>query len=78
MKKIIKSSGSSLVKLKNFWFALQLLIVSVSLPVLCFVQLSYKVNSGNSKQTDKAINSSVKLNPVATSQRVLNTITLQT
>ena len=78
MKKTIKSNGSSLVKLKNFWFALQLLIVSVSLPVLCFVQMSYKVSSGNSKQTDKAINNSVKLDPVAASQRVSNTITLKT
>ena len=53
MKKSFNSNSNLIQKFKNFWFALQLLIVSVSLPVMCFVQVSHGNN--NYTQQNKAI-----------------------
>ena len=73
MKKTFKLNSNFLVRLKNFWFAAQLLIVSVSLPLLCFAELSY---SGNPKQQqDEVIKNSVNQNDNATAlQNAGNTI----
>ncbi len=68
MKKTFKSTGNFLQSLKNFWFALQLLIVSVSLPVMSFVQVAHSANEVNSKQEDKVISNSAKQNQPTTSQ----------
>jgi len=65
MKKTLNSKSSNLLnKAKNFWFALQLLIVSVSLPVLSIVQMSRTVNDPNSKQREEVIKNSEKQNQV--------------
>ena len=58
MKKISKSNSNFLFNLKNFWFALQLLIVSVSLPVMSFIQVSHTKNVVNSKQAEQVTNHS--------------------
>ena len=59
MKTTFNSKSNLLNKAKNFWFALQLLIVSVSLPVLSIVQMSRTVNDPNSKQQEEVIKNSV-------------------
>ena len=76
MKKTFKLNSNFLSRLKNFWFAMQLLIVSVSLPVLSIVQMSHSVNEVNSKQQEKVIKSSVNQNPVTASQNAGKTIKL--
>ena len=65
MKTISKSNSNFLFNLKNVWFALQLLIVSVSLPVMSFVQVSHADNAVNSKQTEKVNNNSLTQDPSA-------------
>lgn len=69
MKTTIKSTSNFFQNLKNFWFALQLLIVSVSLPVMSFVQVAHARDELNSKQEDKVINKSVKQNQPIVSQQ---------
>ena len=76
MKTTFKLNSNFLSRLKNFWFALQLLIVSVSLPVLSIVQMSHSVNEVNSKQQEEVIKSSVNQNPVTASQNAGKTIKL--
>ncbi|MGH2564024.1 MAG: hypothetical protein ACRDE5_05910 [Ginsengibacter sp.] len=49
MKKIFKSPDT-FHNVKNFLFAFYLLVVSVSLPVLSFVQAGYPVNKTDSKE----------------------------
>jgi hypothetical protein len=66
MKKSFKLNSNFLVRLKNFWFATQLLIVSVSLPVLCFAELSYSGNDVKQQQ-EEVIKNSVNQNDNATS-----------
>lgn len=73
MKKIFNSKSSLLNKAKNFWFALQLLIVSVSLPVLCIVQMSRTVNDPNSKQQEEVIKNSVNQSQAIGLQNAGNT-----
>ncbi len=58
MKKTFNSKSNLLNKAKNFWFALQLLIVSVSLPVLSIVQMSRTVNNPTPKQQEEVIKNS--------------------
>ena len=58
MKKLANSKSNLLHGVKNFWFALQLLIVSVSLPVMSFFQVSHATNVASSKQTEKVTNTS--------------------
>jgi len=58
MKKSFNSKSNLLNRAKNFWFALQLLIVSVSLPVLSIVQMSRTTNDANSKQQEEVIKNS--------------------
>jgi len=58
MKTTFNSKSNLLNKAKNFWFALQLLIVSVSLPVLSIVQMSRTANDPNSKQQEEVIKNS--------------------
>lgn len=58
MKKTFNSKSNLLDKAKNFWFALQLLIVSVSLPVLSIIQMSRTVSDPNSKQQEEVIKNS--------------------
>ena len=69
MKKTFKSNSDIVQKLKNLWFALQLLIVSVSLPVMCFIQVTRGSNSNT--QQDKVINNSVKPDQTADGQNVI-------
>ena len=69
MKKTFRSNSNIVQKLKNFWFALQLLIVSVSLPAIYFVQMSR--GNGNDTQQDKVTNNSVKQNQTAGEQNVI-------
>lgn len=76
MKKTFNSKSNLLNKAKNFWFALQLLIVSVSLPVLSIVQMSRTVNDPNSKQQEEVIKNSEKQNQVIGFQNVNHTINL--
>ncbi len=76
MKKTFNSKSNLLNKAKNFWFALQLLIVSVSLPVLSIVQMSRTVNERNSKQQEEVIKNSEKQNQVTGLQNAGNTIKL--
>lgn len=76
MKKTFNSKSNLLNKAKNFWFALQLLIVSVSLPVLSIVQMSRTVNDPNSKQQEEVIKNSEKQNQVIGFQNAGNTIKL--
>lgn len=56
MKKLLKSKSNFLHSLKNFWFGLQLLIASVSLPVMSFVQVAH--TGSTSKQLEKVNNNS--------------------
>ena len=76
MKTTFKLNSNFLSRLKNFWFAMQLLIVSVSLPVLSIVQMSHSVNEVNSKQQEEVIKNSVNQNPVTASQNGGKTIKL--
>ena len=76
MKKTFKLNGNFLSRLKNFWFAMQLLIVSVSLPVLCFVQISHTADEVNQKQQEEVIKNSATLNPTTASQNEGKTIKL--
>jgi hypothetical protein len=76
MKTTFNSKSNLLDKAKNFWFALQLLIVSVSLPVLSIVQMSRTVNDPNSKQQEEVIKNSVKQNQTTSFQNTGNTIKL--
>jgi hypothetical protein len=74
MKTTFNSKSNLLLRLKNFWFATQLLIVSVSLPVLCFVEVSHPGNDGDSKQQEEVIKSSVKQNEIIGLKNAGNTI----
>jgi hypothetical protein len=65
MKKSLNSRSNFLQAMKNIWFACQLLIVSISLPVMSFLQMSYKYNPTNVKQTDKVISSPLQQNQTA-------------
>ena len=76
MKKTFNSKSNLLNKAKNFWFALQLLIVSVSLPVLSIIQMSRTVNDANSKQQEEVIKNSAKQNQITGMQNAGNTIKL--
>jgi hypothetical protein len=76
MKKTFNSKSNLLDKAKNFWFALQLLIVSVSLPVLSIVQMSRTVNDPNSKQQEEVIKNSEKQNQIIGLQNASRTIKL--
>jgi hypothetical protein len=51
MKTIITSPSNALYNFKNFMFGFYLLVVSVSLPVLCFVQASYPGDKTDSKES---------------------------
>lgn len=66
--KTFNSNSNFLQSLKNFWFALQLLIVSVSLPVMSFVQVAHSANEVNSTQEDKVISNPAKQNRPTASQ----------
>jgi hypothetical protein len=72
MKKTFNSNSTILVRLKNLWFATQLAIVSVSLPVLCFVQVSRQGGDGNSKQQEQVIKSIPSQNEVVGFQNALD------
>lgn len=74
MKKLLKSKGNFLYSLKNFWFALQLLIVSVSLPVMSFVQVAH--TGSNSKQPEKVNNNSFTRGQIEIQNHAEKTITL--
>ena len=50
MKKIFKSQNV-LFNVRNFLFAFYLLVVSLSLPVLCFLQVSYPADKTDSKES---------------------------
>ena len=76
MKKTFNSKSNLLDKAKNFWFALQLLIVSVSLPVLSIIQMSHTVNDQNSKQQEEVIKNPVNQNQTTSFQKADNTIKL--
>jgi len=76
MKKTFKLSSNFLNRLKNFWFAMQLLIVSVSLPILSFVEIAHSTNEVNSKQQEEVIKNSVNQNQIIGSQNKSNTIKL--
>jgi hypothetical protein len=76
MKKTFKLNSHFLSRLKNFWFAMQLLIVSVSLPVLCFVQISHTADDVNQKRQEEVIKNSANQNPVTASQNTGKTIKL--
>ena len=76
MKKTFNSKSNLLNKAKNFWFALQLLIVSVSLPVLSIIQMSRTVNDANSKQQEEVIKNSAKQNQITGMQNAGNIIKL--
>ncbi len=69
------SNSNFLFNLKNVWFALQLLIVSVSLPVMSFVQVSHTDNVVNSKKTEKVSDISLSQGPTP-GQRPVKTIVL--
>ena len=66
----------NLNNLKNLWFAMQLLIVSVSLPVMCAIQLSHATNDVNQKQQQEVIRNSVNQNPVTASDNNGKTVKL--
>jgi hypothetical protein len=68
MKKTFNVNSNLSERLKRFWFATQLLIVSVSLPVMCFVEVSHTSNDVNQKQQEEVIKRSVNQNPVTASQ----------
>ncbi len=77
MKKIFKSPNNVLHNVRKILFAFYLLVVSVSLPVLCFVQVSYRGNKVNTKEQGNADNSSVKQNQMATEQKADRTISFR-
>ena len=76
MKTTFNSKSNILNKAKNFWFALQLLIVSVSLPVLSIVQMSRTTNDPNSKQQEEVIKNPVKQNQTTGFQSAGKTVKL--
>ena len=76
MKTTFNSKSNILNKAKNFWFALQLLIISVSLPVLSIVQMSRTTNDANSKQQEEVIKNSVKQNQTTGFQSAGKTVKL--
>jgi hypothetical protein len=76
MKKTFNSKSNFIVRLKNFWFAMQLLIVSVSLPVLCFIELARPGDDVNSKQQQEVIKNSVNQNQVIGLENAGKTIKL--
>jgi len=69
MKKSFNLNSNLIQKFKNFLFALQLLIVSVSLPVISFVQMSR--GNGNDTRQDKVVNSPMNQNQTADEQNVI-------
>lgn len=74
MKKLLNPKSNFLYSLKNFWFGLQLLIVSVSLPVMSFVQVAH--TGSNSKQLEKVNNDSFTNGQTDNQNRAEKTITL--
>ena len=76
MKTTFKSNGSFLVKLKNFWFAAQLLIISFALPGMCFFQIAHSAKDVNSKQQEEVIKSSDNNNQIIGSQSEAKTVKL--
>ena len=58
MKKIFKSSTTFSQKLRNFWFAMQLLIVAVSLPMMSVIQISQTGKTAHMKQGNEMVKKS--------------------
>jgi len=58
MKKIFQSSTNFSQKLRNFWFAMQLLIVAVSLPMMSVIQISHSSKTVQSKQDNETVKKS--------------------
>jgi hypothetical protein len=77
MKTRFESNNSISQAFKNFWFALQLLIVSVSLPVMSFIQISHSGKIDNTKQQDKVISAPVNQTQEANAQQKSNTTNLK-
>ena len=75
MKKTINLNSNFLVKLKRFWFAMQLLIVSVSLPVMCIVQMSHSSDKVT-RQQEEVIKKSANQNEVIGLQNTGNTVSV--
>lgn len=76
MKKIFKLNSNFLMKLKNFWFAAQLLIVSVSLPVMSIVQMSRPETKVKKQQQEEVIKKAVNQNEVIGLQKAGNLISI--
>ena len=76
MKKTFNSKSNILNKAKNFWFALQLLIVSVSLPVLSIVQMSRTTSDSNSHQQQEVNKNSANQNQTTGFQNAAKTVKL--
>lgn len=73
MKKTFKFSSNFLVQLKNFWFGLQLLIIAVSLPVMCYIQVSHS-NYMNNKHLGTVTSKSEKQNQMVDQQQKNNIV----
>lgn len=58
MKKIFQSRTNLSHKLGNFWFAMQLLIVAVSLPVMSVIQISHSGKSAQLRQYNETVKKS--------------------
>ncbi len=76
MKTTFNSKSNLLNRAKNFWFGLQLLIVSVSLPALSIVQMSRAANDTNSKEQQEVIKSPANQNQTTGLQNGRNIIKL--
>lgn len=69
MKNSFKLNGNFLHSLKNFWFGLQLLIVSVSLPVISFIQVSCRGSKAHTKKVEKTKGASATQDEMAAWQK---------
>lgn len=77
MKTVSNSKNSILHNLKNFWFGLQLLIVSVSFPAMSFFQVWHSGNVAKSPPTHQVSNDQSKQSETARQEQLLKTAILK-
>ena len=76
MNTILNSNSNFTHNCKKVWFAFQILIVSIALPAICFVQIYYSGNVEKSKEGINQNSTSVMQNENGGSYKATATIYL--
>ena len=77
MKTLLNSKKSIFHSLKNFWFGLQLLIVSVSFPAMSFFQVWHSGSVTKSQPANQVSNDHVNQSETAGQEKLSKTATLK-